>query len=149
MFELMKNFNKNFSAIVNYRIYNIKLKDTKKKDGVASLIREVFPNADVSIEQDDRFLIAENSGTPIGFAHLKEKKKMIMLQCLGVLSAFRNGGVGSALLAETLKICEKKNKPIFLKVKAINITAISLYEKYGFSVKKTGDTLILEKKRYN
>ena len=67
------------------------------------------------------------------------------LDDLYVLPTFRGQGIGSEILRKCMK---ESSKPLYLYVFSRNIRAISLYEKFGFSLRETvGKTrLILERK---
>lgn len=56
---------------------------------------------------------------------------------VSVLSAYNNKGIASSLLAKCIEYSIQKDiKSIELEVNEKNITAISLYNKYKFAVKK-------------
>ena len=67
------------------------------------------------------------------------------LDDLYVLPSFRGQGIGSQILR---KCMEEADKPIYLYVFSRNIRAISLYERFGFTVRETvGKTrIIMERK---
>jgi GNAT superfamily N-acetyltransferase len=114
-------------------------------DTAKDFIREVFPDAMVQVADDDLLLLAEEDGRAIGFAHIIEFDDRVVLQGIGVDSSIRGQGVGTLLLEQVLSMFEDADRPIYLKVKAMN-PAIDLYARYGFFLKKFGDAHVLVKK---
>ncbi|VVC04030.1 Acetyltransferase (GNAT) family protein [Candidatus Bilamarchaeum dharawalense] len=110
-----------------------------------NFIRQVFPNAMVQITDDDTILIAEYDNRPIGFAHIVEESDRIILQGIGVDNSMRGQGIGTILLEHILDMFAEGDRPIYLKVKVMN-PAIDLYSRYGFFLKKFGDSHVLVKK---
>lgn len=114
-------------------------------DNAKSFIRNVFPNAMVQVGDGDIVLLAEEGDRPIGFAHVIEMEDRVILQGIGVDPAIRGQGIGTMLLEGVLGMYEDADRPIYLKVKVMN-PAIDLYARYGFFLKKFGDTHVLVKK---
>ncbi|MEW5996685.1 MAG: GNAT family N-acetyltransferase [Candidatus Micrarchaeota archaeon] len=115
---------------------------------LASLIRKLFPKAEPLFTDKDVYFVAEEGGTIVGFVHLILKEKKILLQGIGVKPEWRERGAGGRLLDAAVRFCDRKGMDIFLKVKPAN-AALNLYNKKGFTLKKSGDVYILERKRAN
>lgn len=85
------------------------------------------------------FLIAERSGTPLGYALLLFRKGAgaARLYSLASTPAARGSGVGTALL-ERAAACAKKRGAdrLRLEVRASNRPAVALYSRQGFSILK-------------
>ncbi len=114
-------------------------------DAAKDFIRRIFPEAMVQVTEDDTLLLAEYGGRLVGFAHIVDDGERIMLQGLGVDHSMRGQGVGTVLLEHILSSLSDTERPIFLKVKAMN-PAVDLYSRYGFMLKRFGDVLVLVKK---
>jgi ribosomal protein S18 acetylase RimI-like enzyme len=123
----------------------IKAVGPSEMDTAKDFIRTVFPDAMVQVTDDDLLLLAEEDGRAVGFAHIIEFDDRIVLQGIGVDSSIRGQGVGTLLLEQVLSMFEDTERPIWLKVKAMN-PAIDLYARYGFFLKKFGDAHVLVKK---
>lgn len=65
---------------------------------------------------------------------LSEPQKVGHLVSIAVLAPYRNRGIGSRLLAESIKIVRDIYGAVsmYLEVRVSNIVAINLYEKFGF-----------------
>ncbi len=114
-------------------------------DVAKNFIRSVFPDAMVQVTDEDTLLLAECEGRMVGFAHIVDTGDKILLQGIGVDPLMRGQGVGTILLEHILETLGETERPIFLKVKALN-PAIELYSRYGFMLKKFGDVHVLVKK---
>jgi len=114
-------------------------------DTAKDFIRAVFPNAMVQVCDDDVVLLAEEDDRPLGFAHVIEADDRVILQGIGVDPSIRGQGIGTMLLEGVLDMYEDADRPIYLKVKAMN-PAIDLYARYGFFLKRFGDAHVLVKK---
>lgn len=114
-------------------------------DQAKNFIRSIFPDAMVQITDDDTLLLAEYQGKVVGFAHIIDEGDRILLQGIGVEESSRGLGVGTILLEHVMEVLSDSDKPIFLKVKAMN-PAIDLYMRYGFMLKKYGDSHVLVKR---
>jgi N-acetylglutamate synthase-like GNAT family acetyltransferase len=117
-------------------------------EGLASLIRRLFPKSEPLFTEKDVYFVAEEKGDVIGFVHLILKENAILLQGLGVEPEWREHGVGGRLLDSAVRFCDRKRMDILLKVKPTN-PALNLYHKKGFTLKKIQDVYILERKRVN
>lgn len=115
---------------------------------LASLVRRLFPASEPLFRKNDSYFIAEEGGRIIGFSHLVEADGRILLQGIGVLSEWRERGIGGRLLDAALRFADKKGMDVFLKVKPDN-PALGLYYKKGFTLKKIKDVYVLERKRVN
>ena len=114
-------------------------------DQAKNFIRSLFPQAMVQITDDDTLLLAEYRGKVVGFAHIIDEGDRILLQGIGVEETMRGLGIGTILLEHVLSVLSDSDKPIYLKVKPMN-PAIDLYMRYGFMLKRYGESLVLVKK---
>lgn len=108
---------------------------------VTKLIHSIFPesNAETRIEKEDKVLVADSCGKLVGFIHFSEHIETsgsISIYAIGVIPEFRSTGVGSALIKALSAKSGKSGKPIYLKVSPNNESALALYEKEGFVIKK-------------
>ncbi|MFA5412158.1 MAG: GNAT family N-acetyltransferase [Candidatus Micrarchaeia archaeon] len=117
-------------------------------EGLASLIRKLFPKSEPLFTDKDVYFVAEEGGRTIGFVHLIIGDDKILLQGIGVLPEWREHGLGGRLLDAAVRFCDRKGADIFLKVKPAN-PALNLYHKKGFTLKKIKDVYILERRRAN
>ena len=115
--------------------------------GVIAFIQEIFPNADVEIQEDDIVYIAELKKEIVGFAHLRILNDKILLNGIGTKKGYRGKHIATQLLEFLVE--NIKDTPIFLKVKEHNFIAQHVYEKYGFLTKRYGDSHILVKNPEN
>jgi ribosomal protein S18 acetylase RimI-like enzyme len=117
-------------------------------EGLASLIRGLFPKSEPLFTERDVYFVAEEGGAIVGFVHLILGEGRILLQGIGVLPEWRGHGVGGRLLDAAVRFCDRRGADIFLKVKPAN-PALNLYHKKGFTLKKIKDVYILERRRAN
>lgn len=90
---------------------------------------------------DCRGLIVERDGKPAGYALARFCIDECELLSLGVVPANRKQGLAGALLDELAALCRQTSvHKLFLEVREDNHSAISFYEKQGFSVagRRTG-----------
>jgi len=127
------------------RSITVRVVRPSEMDVAKSFIRSVFPDAMVQVTDDDTLLLAEFDGRMVGFAHIVDDGEKILLQGIGVDKSMRGQGVGTILLEHILDTLADTERPIFLKVKAMN-SAIDLYSRYGFMLKKFGDVHVLVKR---
>ncbi len=113
-------------------------------DNARTFIRRIFPDAMVAVAEDDTLLLAEEDGHLVGFAHVIYDEDRVLLQGIGVHESARGNGVGTMLLEYVLDMLRDTDLPIYLKVKPLN-TAIDLYSRYGFFLKKFDDVHVLVK----
>lgn len=126
---------------MNFSVREIK---SGEHSGLMSIIRSIFPGANVRIREGDTVFVCEMEGEIIAFSHFSKAKGRILLNGLGVKEEFRGVGVGTALLDESLKLLPR-DLPIYLKVKATNDPAIAVYVKNGFFQKKYGNVQVMVK----
>jgi len=107
--------------------------DPENVDVVLPLIKKIFPNAYIEVDDDDLFYVAINKSRIIGFLHLTEKEKYFILKGIGVDEGHRNIGNGTLLMHKVDELSKITEKKIVLKVKCLN-PAISLYERFGFTM---------------
>jgi ribosomal protein S18 acetylase RimI-like enzyme len=119
---------------VGFRIREV---DDEELEEIADLIMEIFPDANLDFSDLDRVFVVENNQELVGFAHITDDDKRVIIRGFGVSENYRNFGAGSALMEKILELCELSDRPVYLKVKALN-PAIHLYERYGFCLKKFG-----------
>ena len=127
----------------------IKLRKAKKSDmpSVEALMGLLFPDVNVRNMEGDSYLVAEGKGGIVGFCHFRIRGKTCYIVGLGVLPEFRAHGIGSMLMAEALRIADREGViATMLKVRALN-TAANLYARFGFFEKRSGDVLLLVRKR--
>ena len=99
-------------------------------------------------EAPEAFLVAEKNGQHVGYIMCKTEFGFSNFKKLGfvkkghlvsvaVLEEFRNNGVGSALVEESIKgIQNKQCDEFYLEVRCSNNEAVKLYERLGFSIKQ-------------
>ncbi|HIH22835.1 TPA: GNAT family N-acetyltransferase [Candidatus Micrarchaeota archaeon] len=128
---------------IQYWEDKIKIRPMRKDEliEVTKLIHSIFPesNAETRIEKDDKVLIAVTDGRFVGFIHFSGHigtSGSISIKAVGVITEFRSTGVGSALIKALSAKYGKPGKPIYLKVSQGNESALALYEKEGFMIKK-------------
>ena len=116
---------------------------------VIEMAAMLFPNSHLRIMPGDVFLLAKRGGIPVGFCHYRIREKSCYVAGLGVLAQYREHGAGTRLMSEALYRIDRKGVQVtYLKVRAINHAA-KLYTDFGFFEKKSGDTLLLVRKRQN
>ena len=128
---------------------DVKVRKAKKPDmpAVEALVELLFPDVNVRNMEDDSYLIAEKNSMPAGFCHFRIRGKTCYIVGLGVLPEYRKHGIGSMLMADVLRIADRKGMlTAMLKVRALN-TAANLYARFGFFEKRSGDVLLLVRKR--
>jgi len=114
---------------------------------IGEMMALLFPRALPRILPHDVFFIAERSGLPIGFCHLRLRESRCYIAGLGVLAHYREHGLGTSLLEHALYHADRHGaQSTYLKVRALN-TASKLYLSLGFFEKRIGETLVLVRKR--
>jgi len=88
-----------------------------------------------------RYVVAQGDGQPVGHAFLEPLDGLAATSHVFQLTivahpAMTGRGVGSALLADLLGWAERDSrvKKVELRVRATNVRAIALYQKFGFEV---------------
>jgi GNAT superfamily N-acetyltransferase len=126
----------------------IRMAEPGELDDAKDFIRKIFPDAFVHIHDDDTLLLAEFQGQKVGFAHIIDYGERIVLQGIGVDKSMRGRGIGTLLMEHVMDVASETDRPIFLKVKVMN-SAVELYARYGFFLKRFGTTLVLVKRQNN
>jgi GNAT superfamily N-acetyltransferase len=124
---------------------NIRIARPSEFDDAKELIKSIFPDAIVQINDEDTVLVAEDQGKIVGFAHMVDGGERIIVKGLGVAKSLRGYGVGTLLLECLFELIKDDARPVYLKVKYLN-PAIDLYGRYGFFLRKFGQTYVLVKK---
>ena len=115
---------------------------------VVQLARLLFPNSDITFEEDDFVLVAEENDGIVGFLHTSWINDKAVIKGIGVREEYRHQGIGEMMMEVALSKLSNESE-IHLKVKIDNLPALRLYEKYGFFLKKYGKALIRVKKQEN
>lgn len=128
----------------------MRIKKFNKNDyeSVMKLIKLLFPKSIIQITDSDIIYLAYKKNKLCGFIHYTFYENNLILQGIGVLNNERKKGVASLLLIKSLQDSKIVSSNITLKVKIFN-SAIYLYERFGFFLKKFGNIMILEKKPFN
>jgi ribosomal protein S18 acetylase RimI-like enzyme len=121
----------------------------KDAHAVLPLIKKIFPQANIKIDESDLFFVAIHKGRLIGFLHVNEKENCFILKGIGIDEQYRNSGNGSDLMEKVEELSRTTEKKVLLKVKSDN-PAVLLYERFGFCLKNDfGPTYTLVKKINN
>ncbi|MBQ6992602.1 MAG: ribosomal protein S18-alanine N-acetyltransferase [Clostridia bacterium] len=84
---------------------------------------------------NSKCIIAKSNDEIVGFACIWKAVDDIHITNIVVKKIYRKQGIGSLLLKELIKISNNENvTSITLEVKASNLPAQNLYQKYGFKV---------------
>lgn len=90
--------------------------------------------------RDDWICVAECNDTIIGYIAIEvhnEPEKFVYLDDISVSEAFRSQGIGSALIKKAESYAAEKNAAyIALHVEVSNTSALKLYERLGYSVRR-------------
>jgi N-acetylglutamate synthase-like GNAT family acetyltransferase len=114
---------------------------------IQEMMALLFPSSSPRMLPDDIYFIAERSGIPIGFCHLRMREGRCYVAGLGVLAHYREHGLGTSLMQHALYYADTHGaQSTCLKVRALN-TASKLYVSLGFFEKRIGETLVLVRKR--
>lgn len=117
--------------------FNIREIDEDEMENVLPIIEEIFPDAEIDVDEFDRIFVAEILDDILGFVHISETPRKIIVQGLGVEEDYRNQGVGSALMERVVDIAEVSDKSIYMMAQGLN-PAVNFYEKFGFYASKFG-----------
>lgn len=106
--------------------------------------RDVFPNDPFSMTKEsiryhilrNRLYIVEINNIIAGYILWLERKKYFRLYSLAISNDFQNRGLAKKLLEYSFEKLSNDNKDFSLEVKVSNESAINLYKKYGFEIKK-------------
>ena len=101
-------------------------------------------------EGEDRIYIADADGEAVGFLSAEvyhEPVDHLYLDDFSVTAAYRNKGIGSALLrAAEAYAGETGSRSVLLHVEKTNTSAMRFYERSGYSVfRDDGDRFLLKK----
>ncbi|MBN2653911.1 MAG: ribosomal protein S18-alanine N-acetyltransferase [Nitrospirae bacterium] len=95
-----------------------------------------WPEASFLSELYNRYSVcrvAENNGTIAGYIFVRHISDECHIMTLAVHDLYRRKGVASILLKDMLSDVRSEGQPfIYLEVRASNIAAQSLYQKFGF-----------------
>lgn len=94
-----------------------------------SLIKDLVSNSFLS------HYVYEYQGRIVGFYIASHVLDEVEIFTIAVDSAYRNMGIGKAMLDHLIDISKKRNdKEIYLEVSTKNIAAINLYRKFDFKI---------------
>lgn len=83
---------------------------------------------------------------PIGRIYINRPPNEIRLMDITLLSAYRNRGIGSQIMADLLHESDKTQRPVTLHVEIINPDAYRWYERLGFTaVSQPGIHIFMER----
>ena len=108
---------------------------------VAALDRELFSKEswseadfEASLSDPSRFFwVAKEGERVLGFCGLSQSFEQGDILNIGVCPAERGRGIGSILLQQAIQAFGAQGgKELFLEVRASNVAAKALYEKFGF-----------------
>ena len=97
------------------------------------------------LNPNSKYIIAKSDNLIVGFAGIWKAVDDIHITNIVVHKKFRNQSIGSIMLSKLIEMAklEQNINSITLEVNSNNISAIKLYEKFGFQV------VGLRKKYYN
>ncbi|NCB13733.1 MAG: N-acetyltransferase [Erysipelotrichia bacterium] len=106
--------------------------------------RDVFLNDPFSMSKNsikyhilkNRLYKIEVEGIIAGYILWLERKKCFRLYSLAISNDFQNRGLAKKLLKYSFESLSRANKDFSLEVKVSNESAVNLYRKYGFEIKK-------------
>jgi N-acetylglutamate synthase-like GNAT family acetyltransferase len=127
----------------------ISVRKARKADmpSVFGMMELLFPTSRPRDLPGDAYLVAERKGILVGFCHYRLRENSCYIAGIGVLAQYREHGAGTLLLDSALRRIDRLGiQKTFLKVRALN-PASKLYLKFGFFEKRSGDTLLLVRKR--
>ena len=88
--------------------------------------------------KNSKYIKAKVGNEIVGFAGVKVVLEQADIMYIVTKKNFRNKGIGSLLLKSLIDICKKLNvSSIMLEVDENNLSAIHLYENFGFEVLST------------
>ena len=121
---------------------SIRLVKPSEFNDVLNLIQDIFPDADINIDEADTVLLAEYSGHVVGFVHVIDNDSSILIQGLGVRENLRGKGIGTMLMSAVFDMIKDDCRPVFVKARALN-PVMDLYARYGFILQRFGPTHVL------
>ena len=133
------------SRLEGYEIITVPL--TK---GVASLIKHIFPNAEIDYRPRDKIAIYKYKGRVIGFIHYGIRKGKGAIVGLGVLNKYRKKGHARFMLMNALSDMKISGVDrVLVKVNPSNEAAFSLYTTMGFEpVRRLSKSMVLMRRFY-
>ena len=122
----------------------IRVSNLEELASLYNIERDVFPNDPFSMTKEsiryhilrNRLYIVEINNIVAGYILWLERKKYFRLYSLAISNDFQNRGLAKKLLEYTFEKLSNDNKDFSLEVKVLNESAINLYKKYGFEIKK-------------
>ncbi|MFX0205686.1 MAG: GNAT family N-acetyltransferase [Candidatus Hodarchaeota archaeon] len=84
--------------------------------------------------------IITESGKDIGCLAFKEEKLNFNLSLIEIVPEYQNKGIGTTLIKDLILKARKKNKKLTLQVLKVNIMALKLYRRLGFTVEDENKT---------
>ena len=120
-----------------YKIEKMSLKDF---EAIHDILESEFDNfwtphvlKEELLSQTSHYFVAKNEGEIIGFAGIKVILDEADIMNIVVKKSMRRHGIGSLLLKKLIEYCKCLNvSTLSLEVNSSNISAISLYKKFGF-----------------
>ena len=113
---------------------------------VFQLANSLFPNSNISLKGHDLIFVAEEGENIVGFLHMGWVKGRVVIKGIGVRGDYQGRGIATLLMEEVLGKISTESE-IHLKVNCDNFSALRLYQKHGFFIKKFGSSLIMVKKQ--
>ena len=120
-----------------YKIEKMSLKDFEAIHNVLESEFDNFWTPQVLKEEllspSSHYFVAKNEDEIIGFAGIKVVLDEADIMNIVVKKSMRRHSIGSLLLKKLIEYCKSLNvSTLSLEVNSSNISAISLYEKFGF-----------------
>jgi|GEM_PF-6556953 len=112
---------------------------------VFQLAHSLFPDSNISMKGYDLIFVAEDEDI-VGFLHMGWIKGKVVIKGIGVREDHQGRGIATLLMEEVLSKISTESE-IHLKVKCDNFSALRLYQKHGFFIKKFGSSLVMVKKQ--
>lgn len=111
----------------------IVLARVKEIIALSEIMKDIFPNYQLVISNENEYYLIMQEKELIGFLHLFDKT---IFKKLFIFPQYRNKGIGKIILEEAHKYFLDKLDPnkIFFHVRKENIKAINFFSKYGFKV---------------
>jgi len=126
----------------NMKDYAVRIWGTWNEDFQEKFFKNYFSTKIFQI------IVVENKD--VGIIALDKNKTAIIIYEIHLLPQYQRKGIGSLIFSDIIKIAQKENLEITLKVLKINFAAQKFYNKFGFE--KYGETethFLLKKKPFN